>query len=224
MNKQSYKKSADLRQQLLDVAEQLFSEKGYYGTSIRDITEKVGTRLASVNYHFESKEKLFLEVIRRRVQPLSQARLAKLHALEINPKKPRETVYGLVTSFAGPMVDFCNNGGPGWRNYCVLIAQVAAQRTWSKEFIGEEYDPVAKTFIAALAETFPGLDDFRLHCCFQFLLGTMLYMVCDNQRIDILSDGKYTSNDIERMSHPFYDYATGGILATASEFSMTCSP
>ncbi|HNO01068.1 MAG TPA: TetR family transcriptional regulator, partial [Chitinophagaceae bacterium] len=39
-------------------AEKLFAEKGYNGTSVRDIAEKAGINLAMVSYYFGSKEKL----------------------------------------------------------------------------------------------------------------------------------------------------------------------
>jgi len=65
-----YKKSEDVRNALLDTAEALFAERGLFGVSIRDITDAAGLRNASINYHFESKENLFLAVIDRRIEPL----------------------------------------------------------------------------------------------------------------------------------------------------------
>ena len=51
-----YKKSEDIRQRLLDTAEALFAERGFFGVSVRDITEAAGVRNASINYHFETKD------------------------------------------------------------------------------------------------------------------------------------------------------------------------
>ena len=45
--------------QIMETAEILFAEKGFNGTSIRDISEKAGVNLAMVSYYFGSKEKLF---------------------------------------------------------------------------------------------------------------------------------------------------------------------
>ncbi len=49
---------------LIQAAGELFSEKGLKGTSVRAIAEKGGTNVAAVNYHFGSKEKLHVEVMR----------------------------------------------------------------------------------------------------------------------------------------------------------------
>ncbi|MDP7449002.1 MAG: TetR family transcriptional regulator, partial [Candidatus Latescibacteria bacterium] len=46
----------DTRVRLLDAAEGLFAGHGLDGTSLRAITSAANVNLASVNYHFGSKE------------------------------------------------------------------------------------------------------------------------------------------------------------------------
>ena len=48
----------DTRQRILDSALHLFAERGYAGTSIRDIAEELGVTKAAVHYHFPSKEQI----------------------------------------------------------------------------------------------------------------------------------------------------------------------
>lgn len=43
---------------ILKVAEQLFSEKGFEATSVREISKRAGINLAMISYYFGSKEKL----------------------------------------------------------------------------------------------------------------------------------------------------------------------
>ncbi|WP_372655854.1 TetR family transcriptional regulator [Halobacteriovorax sp.] len=47
---------------IIEVALKLFSCKGYNGTSVRDIAKQADVNLASVNYHFNNKQNLYLEV------------------------------------------------------------------------------------------------------------------------------------------------------------------
>lgn len=54
----------DTKQALLVAAGELFADKGLDGASVRDIVKKAGTTLSSVNYHFGSKDQLYLEAIR----------------------------------------------------------------------------------------------------------------------------------------------------------------
>jgi AcrR family transcriptional regulator len=52
--------------QLLDSAEVLFSQKGFDGTSVRDIAEAAGINTAMISYYFGSKEKLMEEIFERK--------------------------------------------------------------------------------------------------------------------------------------------------------------
>ncbi len=52
--------------QILEAAESLFSEKGFDGSSVRDIAEKAGVNVAMISYYFGSKEKLMQSIFERR--------------------------------------------------------------------------------------------------------------------------------------------------------------
>ncbi|HTN07041.1 MAG TPA: TetR family transcriptional regulator [Agriterribacter sp.] len=56
----------DKRVHILDAAEQLFAEKGFEGTSVRDIAGQAGVNLAMISYYFGSKEKLLVALIAHR--------------------------------------------------------------------------------------------------------------------------------------------------------------
>ena len=51
------------RQSIVKAAVRLFAEKGYRGTSVRDIVEKAGVNQAAINYHFKGKDGLYLHVL-----------------------------------------------------------------------------------------------------------------------------------------------------------------
>ncbi len=53
----------DPRETILSNAMKLFGQKGFEGTSIRDIAKAGGVNLAMINYYFGSKEKLFEQVV-----------------------------------------------------------------------------------------------------------------------------------------------------------------
>lgn len=71
------------RQALLDAALSLFAEKGYFGTSLRDIARHVGVRESALYNYFPSKESLFEAVVladrqetAERLSPLLDAPIA----------------------------------------------------------------------------------------------------------------------------------------------------
>jgi AcrR family transcriptional regulator len=51
------------RQAILDAALDLFAERGYFGTSLRDIAAVVGVRESAFYNYFDSKEALFSELL-----------------------------------------------------------------------------------------------------------------------------------------------------------------
>jgi AcrR family transcriptional regulator len=52
------------RAMILATAQRLFGERGYDGTSLRQIADAVGTTKAAVYYHFPAKEHMLLELCR----------------------------------------------------------------------------------------------------------------------------------------------------------------
>ncbi|PJF45437.1 MAG: TetR/AcrR family transcriptional regulator, partial [Candidatus Thermofonsia Clade 3 bacterium] len=65
-------RAAATRERILDAAERLFAERGFAGTSLRDITSEARVNLAAVNYHFGSKDELFLATVVRRLEPVNR--------------------------------------------------------------------------------------------------------------------------------------------------------
>ena len=60
-------------------AERLFALHGFQNVSVRDITAEARVNLASVNYHFGSKDALLFEIFRRRTAELNRERARMLH-------------------------------------------------------------------------------------------------------------------------------------------------
>lgn len=52
----------DTKSKIIHVAQRLFAQKGYDGTSIRDIAGEADVNVASINYHFKNKENLYWRV------------------------------------------------------------------------------------------------------------------------------------------------------------------
>ena len=56
----------DKKLHIINHALELFAEKGFEGTSIRDLAAKADVNVAMVNYYFGSKEKLFESMVEER--------------------------------------------------------------------------------------------------------------------------------------------------------------
>lgn len=61
------------RERVLESACQLFAERGYRDTTVKEICERADANVAAVNYYFRSKEKLYAEAWRRAFQQSQEA-------------------------------------------------------------------------------------------------------------------------------------------------------
>ncbi|MDA2890638.1 TetR/AcrR family transcriptional regulator [Mycolicibacterium sp. BiH015] len=202
-----------LRNRLLDSAEELFAERGYFGVSVRDITDHANTRLASVSDQFGGKESLFRAVLLRRIQPLNDDRRARLAALPARGSRARR-LRALVDAFTEPMRQ--RAGDPGWDNYFRFIAQLSNSGNPIRRFIADEFNAIATDFIAALRALFPAADEAAIHDAYLHLVAATLHTYSNNMRLDSLTQGRMHTHDIDERHDALTRFAEGGIIALAT--------
>ena len=78
--------------QILQVAEKLFAEKGFDGTSIRDIAKEAKINIAMVSYYFGSKEQLLESIILNRITDIK----LQLDILTLEDLDPLQKINKLI--------------------------------------------------------------------------------------------------------------------------------
>src|SRR5262245_30356480 len=86
-------------ERILDVAEQLFAERGYHGTTLRDVATRVGVRPPSLYNHFASKDALYAAVLERGIGPVMEL-LVRTAAADGQPSDPARLVTDLMEILA----------------------------------------------------------------------------------------------------------------------------
>ncbi|OXA93107.1 TetR/AcrR family transcriptional regulator [Flavobacterium hercynium] len=94
----------DKKIQILEVAEKLFSEKGFEGTSIRDISKEAKINIAMVSYYFGSKDRLLESLI---IYKTSDLKLQLENLLQEN-LEPLDKVNKLIEIYLNRIS--CNKG------------------------------------------------------------------------------------------------------------------
>ena len=92
----------DLKAQILDTAEQLFTDHGYAATSIRNIADSAGVNPALVHYYFGNKHALLEAVLQHSLEPMVSA----LASLKTNESASVEDIAALLirTAAAHPNI------------------------------------------------------------------------------------------------------------------------
>ncbi|UPF34969.1 TetR family transcriptional regulator, partial [Flavobacterium psychrophilum] len=84
----------DKQIEIILVAEKLFAEKGFDGTSIRDIAKTAGINIAMISYYFGSKEKLLESVVIFRISNL-KLQLESIYEELLSPIEKIEKIIAL---------------------------------------------------------------------------------------------------------------------------------
>ena len=184
------------RDLVLDSAEALFSERGFYGVTVRQVADMAGVDVALPNYYFDSKRGLFDAVFLRRAEVLNQQRSDELDgALTLAEREGRTVrVDEILNAFIRPVMTAQSSHDPGWRNYCRLVAEVNSSAVWAG-MMTSHFDTLIAKFIAALHVAVPGVAPKDMYWAYHMLTGALTLTMADTGRIDRLSGGLCQSGD-----------------------------
>ncbi len=202
-------RSVKTQGRILDAAEELFSLHGLHGVTIRQIAKLAGVDTALLHYYFGNKAGVFDAVLLRRAEILNTDRIASLDAYEAAAGND-VTPEGAISAFLRPVFDWSVRGGPGWKNYCSLVAQVNNTPAWGGETMSRSFDPVVHRLIAVLRRALPKARDTDLFWCYQLLSGALTLTFSETGRIDRLSNNLCRSGDLEAIEPLMIAYCAAG--------------
>lgn len=164
------------KDRILGAAEELFAQHGFGGTSLRQVTSRADVNIAAVNYHFGSKENLVNEVFRRRMDGMSQVRLARLAAAQAEQPGELEPILAAFVEPALALAQDRNGGGAFIR---VIARAYAEKNDGLRKFLSEQYGHVLREFGKAIAGCLPALGKEELYWRLDFLAGALTYAMAD---------------------------------------------
>jgi TetR/AcrR family transcriptional regulator len=94
-------RSPDTRDRVLQVAQNLFAERGYRGTSLRDIARRIGIKAPSLLHHFPSKEQLYMAVLDRIFEGMEDSASTVLMGRDAFQERTRRAITGAIDYIAG---------------------------------------------------------------------------------------------------------------------------
>lgn len=180
--------SAATKERILDCAEALFMEHGFESTSLRLITSAAAVNLAAANYHFGTKEDLFRAVLRRRLDPMNQERLALLTRLEREASPRALSCERILAAMFIPALKLARDRERGGKNFLRLLGRAYADPApFIRHFLGEQYAIMIARFKAAFGRALPHLPRKELAWRLHFVMGALSYTLAGVDALKLIA-------------------------------------
>ncbi|MCP4407965.1 MAG: TetR/AcrR family transcriptional regulator [Gammaproteobacteria bacterium] len=178
----------DTKDLILNAAEALFAEHGFGSTSLRKITTKAGVNLASVNYHFGSKEALINAVFERRIVPMNQQRIERLKGLQEDYSGRSIPLEVLIETFIGPAMALAADQGKGGAVFIRLLGRSYTEPSATlQQAIRGLYGPVIERFKLAFSQVLPELPPEEIYWRMHFMVGLLAYMMAGTDMMRLIA-------------------------------------
>jgi TetR/AcrR family transcriptional regulator, regulator of cefoperazone and chloramphenicol sensitivity len=196
------------RDRILEAAGELFAERGFESTTVRDICHAAGANVAAVNYYFGDKERLYVEaVVRAHKWRLDQAQLPDWD----DGTPPREKLADFVATFFRRVL-----GGPEdtWRTRLVM-REIMQPSAACAEIAQSNIRPQFEILQAILRELLPaGTSDEQLHLTAFSIVGQCLFFhVADPITRCLVDQREYSTYDIDKLAKHVTQFTLAAIDA-----------
>ncbi len=199
-------------ERILDAAEQLFAELGYYAVTLKDVAARIGVSPTLIHYHFKGKESIY-EAVWARKAPLTVR--SRLEAMRRYAEEAGDniTVEGVLAAWINTDLNLQLDDYEMWVSFGKIAAQANSAAGWGDEKMTKYFDPVAVMLISLLKKAMPDCDDERIYWGYHFLSGAMTHNVARTGRLDILSHGLVSSNDFVSIRKYMAKFMAAGFQA-----------
>ena len=205
------------RDRILNAAERLFAQRGYYGVTIRQITREAGVDVALASYYFGPKADLFRAVLERRAEELHGAILASIDAVEKRAGDRPPGVESLIRAFAQPSIDRLVRGGEGWRDYIHMMAGLySSQQSEFLVAMNDMYTPAMRRVMELIRLSIPTASERSVTLSFYMLLTAVISIYSETVGLERLSNGTIHPTDFDTILDHLAPFFAAGFHRMAS--------
>jgi AcrR family transcriptional regulator len=205
------------RQALLDVAGQVFAERGFADATSKEICARAGTNMAAVNYHFGSRGALYEAVLVEAHHHLLKLEdMREIAARDIAPREKLRTILrGIVLRAAGPQAHW------GAR---VVIRELLSPTEHAPALVHRAIAPKAMLMLGLVSEILglppatPGLQ----RALFLLMSPCLALLVAPREMRGSLFPA--LGNDVEALVDDMLVYAGAGLDAIAAKYAASPRP
>lgn len=209
---------------LVEAAEELFAERGFEAVSVRDITKRAGMNIASINYHFGSRDGLVAGVMIRYITPINDERLARIEALERRWSGKSVPLEEILDAFVRPLATQVRKSELSERLFLKLVGRMFGEQAAAMPpGVEEQFKQVVARFVKALSKALPELAVDEILWRMHFVVGAMVHSMAQDEVLQRISQGASGYPTIEATLSRFTRFAVAGLRNGISE-EVTAKP
>lgn len=202
----SIKEADNTRERILDAAGEIFAERGFDATTVREICQAAGANVAAVNYYFGEKQRLYVEaVVRAHRWRIEQARLPEWS----DDTAPEQKLRDFIITFLRRVLT-----GPDdtWHSR-LIMREVGNPTAACAELVQSSIRPQFEILNSILRELLPDeVTEEQLHLTAFSIVGQCLFYHFADPVIRNLLDGdEYNDLEIEKLADHIAAFCLEGL-------------
>jgi AcrR family transcriptional regulator len=208
----------DTKDRLVAAATTLFAERGFHGTTVRDIAELADANVAAGNYHYGSKKALYLEVLRAQfaaVRALLDARGASPPSAEL-ARLDRPTLVRILRTRIRIMLEMLLGPPPGVHGTLMQREMVDPSEAMPV-IVAEFIRPMFEEMYDIVAHLAPTLDRQNVERCVHSIIGQgLFYRFTRPALLEMLAVDEYPRTLAGELTDHITDFSLGGLEQLAA--------
>jgi AcrR family transcriptional regulator len=203
----------DPRQRLLETAGRKFAEKGYDATNVREITEAAGMNVASVNYHFRSKEELYVEAVRHAANTCLQLTPMPTWPAGVPAEK---RLRDFIRAF---LMRLLRDDVPEWHRHLIMREVIDPRPGACEQFVRDFVRPTFEVLQGILRELTPaGTPQEQLFLIGSSVVGQCLHYHHARHVLRLLvGQQEYQRYDLDRLTDHIWRFSLAALRGLARE-------
>ena len=208
----------DTKDRLVAAATTLFAERGFHGTTVRDIAERAGANVAAGHYHYGSKKALYLEVLRAQFAEVR----ALLDAQGASPapaafaRLDRDALTRILRTRVRVMLEMLLGPPPGVHGTLMQREMVDPSEAMPV-IVAEFIRPMFEEMYDIVAHLAPGLDRGSVERCVHSVIGQgLFYRFTRPALLEMLAIDEYPRTLAAELTDHITDFSLGGLERLAA--------
>lgn len=199
------------RERIVESAGEIFAEKGFEATTVRDICQRAEANIAAVNYYFGDKQRLYVEaVVRAHRWRMERAQLPEWTA----ETPPQKRLADFIVTFFRRI----RTGPENTWHTRLIMREMMNPREACVELVQSSIRPQFEILESILRELLPpSTSDEKLHLTAFSIVGQCLfYHFADPVIRNLVTREEYDSYDIEKLTDHVAAFSLAAVEGASS--------